>query len=196
MVSAIEISELNHRFDLASVDEILRWIWERFGTHAAIGTSFQGAGLVLIDVALKNGFQFPVFTIDTGKLFHETVELKGRLEDWFGVNIESVKPELNLERQTETYGSNLWDSDPNLCCNLRKVVPLERKLSTLSCWITGLRRQQSATRDRIGQLELFHLDREAGREIVKMNPLANWRKEDVWKYGGDKYFNLVVHNVH
>ena len=67
-----------------TTEEILSWAWERFGKKAAIGTSFQGSGLVMMHLAKQHDLQFPVFTLDTGLLFPETVELKKRLEDFFG----------------------------------------------------------------------------------------------------------------
>ena len=163
-------------------EEVLAWAWERFGTKAAVGTSFQGAGLVMIDLARKAGFKFPVFTLDTGLLFPETVALKKRLEDYFGFEIEGLKADLTVEQQNEAQGPDLWKRDPDLCCTIRKVFPLRNKLSDLDCWITGLRRQQSETRASIGVIELYNFDEAAGKDIVKLNPMANWAREDIWKY--------------
>src|ERR1044071_2274901 len=91
MLTAIELKELNEAFSSQTTAQILRWAWERFGTRAAIGTSFQGAGLVMIHLAKINHFRFPVFTLDTGLLFPETIELKQRLETFFGFPIEGVE---------------------------------------------------------------------------------------------------------
>ncbi len=127
-------------------EEILAWAWRPIRTRAAIGTSFQGcAGLVLIDLALKRGLRFPVFTLDTGLLFPETVELKSRLENYFGIAIEALVPDLTVEQQAEASGPELWKTQPDLCCTMRKVLPLQSKLGELDCWITALRREQSET---------------------------------------------------
>ncbi len=173
---------LNERFNSATTEEILRWAWEKFGSKAGIGTSFQGAGLVMMDLARRNGFSFPVFTIDTGLLFPETVALRSRLEDYFGHQIEPLLPDLTLDQQAAANGPELWKHDPDLCCTIRKVVPLQNKLSELDCWITGLRRQQSDTRTHIGIVELYVFDEGTGRQIVKLNPMANWSREAVWKH--------------
>lgn len=165
-----------------TTEEVLAWAWERFGKRAGIGTSFQGAGLVMMHIAKKAGFRFPVFTLDTGLLFPETIELKKRLEDFYGFQIESLVPDLTVEQQNEAQGPELWKHDPDLCCTMRKVFPLRGKLSELDCWITGLRRQQSETRATIGVIELYAFDEAAGKDIVKLNPMANWSREDVWKY--------------
>lgn len=165
-----------------TTEEVLAWAWERFGKRAAIGTSFQGAGLVMMHLARKGGLQFPAFTLDTGLLFKETLELKKRLEDFFQIQIEGLVPDLTVEQQAEAQGPELWKRDPDLCCTMRKVFPLRGKLSELDCWMTGLRRQQSETRTGIGVIELYNFDEATGKDIVKLNPMANWSREDVWKY--------------
>src|ERR1041384_8090894 len=133
-----EVKELERGFSRQPTEEILRWAWERFGTRAAIGTSFQGAGLVMIHLAREEQLPFPVFTLDTGLLFPETVALKRRLEDFFGLTIESLEPDLTVEAQAAAQGPELWTRDPDLCCTMRKVLPLQNKLSELDCWMTGL----------------------------------------------------------
>jgi len=177
-----EARSLNLRFNDLPVEEILAWAWKSFGSRAAIGTSFQGAGLVMIHFCQLNHFDFPVFTLDTGLLFPETVALKKTLEDFFGINIESIEPELTVQGQVDTYGAELWNHDPDLCCTLRKVLPLQDKLTQVNCWITGLRRQQSHTRAGIGVIELYTLRDGSVHDIVKLNPMANWSHEAVWAY--------------
>jgi phosphoadenosine phosphosulfate reductase len=181
-----EVRALNERFAEAPTEEVLSWAWERFGARAAIGTSFQGAGLAMMHLAMKAGLRFPVFTLDTGLLFPETVELKRRLEDFFGFKIESVVPDLTVEQQEDAQGPELWNREPDLCCTMRKVLPLQSKLAGLDCWITGLRRQQSQSRADIGMIELYVFDESAGRDIVKLNPMAEWKREDIWKYIQDQ----------
>lgn len=176
------IKWLNEEFSQMPTEEVLAWAWKRFGKRAGIGTSFQGAGLVMIDLARKNGIPFPVFTLDTGLLFKETIELKQRLENYFGFHIEGLVPDLTVEQQAEAQGPELWKHNPDLCCTMRKVFPLRDKLSSLDCWITGLRRQQSDTRSGIGVIELYVFDEATGKDIVKLNPMANWSREKVWEY--------------
>ena len=163
-----------------STADILKWAWEKFGVKAAIGTSFQGAGLVMMHLAKMNQIPLPVFTLDTGLLFPETLELKKRLEDFFNLKIESLVPDYTVEEQAKHFGDKLWEREPDQCCTLRKVVPLQAKLKTLDCWITGLRREQSQTRSSIGVFELYEVD--PGKEIIKLNPMAKWSREEVWDY--------------
>jgi len=177
-----EVAALAEEFESASPREILRWAYEQFGSSAAIGTSFQGAGLVTIHHAVTAGLPLPVFTIDTGLLFSETVELKTRLEAYFGIVIESLVPERTVEEQAQDIAPELWLSNPDLCCTMRKVEPLQKKLNQLDAWVVSLRREQSAGRAQIQILELYEFDRLREKNILKVNPLARWTRDQVWDY--------------
>jgi hypothetical protein len=97
MLTSAEVRSLDQRFDQLPTEEILSWASEHFGSSAAIGTSFQGAGLVMMYLAKQKNLRFPVFTLDTGLLFQETLDLQKRLEDFFGYKIESLVPDLRRE---------------------------------------------------------------------------------------------------
>jgi len=181
-ISKEEVRALAEEFESASLETILRWAWERFGTRAAIGTSFQGAGLVMLHQAAQAGLPLPVFTIDTGFLFPETLELKARLEAFLNISIESVRPEQTPQEQAAEHGDRLWERSPNLCCTLRKVLPLQKKLSELALWITGVRRQQAQTREKTAILEMYEFDALRERYILKLNPMAAWSRDAVWDY--------------
>ncbi len=169
-------------FEFADLTEILRWTWEEYGTRAAIGTSFQGAGLVAMHTAYRHGFRFPVFTIDTGLLFPETLALKAEIEALLGIQIESLVPEQTVAEQAAELGPALWNTKPDLCCSLRKVIPLQKKLAGLDVWITGVRREQSATRDTTKIVELYHFDVLRDQYIIKLNPMATWSRDGVQAY--------------
>src|SRR5580704_38488 len=94
--SSTEIRALAQEFESAAPADVLTWASQSFPGRVAIGTSFQGAGLVTIHLAISAGLDLPVFTIDTGLLFPETLELKDRLEKFFGIEIEAVVPELTV----------------------------------------------------------------------------------------------------
>ncbi len=183
MLSAKFDPDLIHRkaeeFESAELVDILRWAWETYGERAAIGTSFQGAGLVVMHTAYEAGFRFPAFTIDTGLLFPETLELKAKLERRFGIVIESLHPEQTVDEQAAEHGPELWNRYPDLCCTMRKVIPLQKKLTDLDVWITGLRRQQSDGRQKTKIVELYKFDVLHDRHILKLNPMCNWTREAV-----------------
>lgn len=182
MLTSSELKSLNERFNAQPTEEILRWAWERFGKRAAIGTSFQGAGLVMMHLAKQRGCDFPAFTLDTGLLFPETLELKRKLEEFLETKIESVVPDLTVEQQNEAQGPELWARNPDLCCTMRKVLPLQGKLADIDCWITGIRREQSDTRADTGIVEVYVFDEATKRDIVKLSPMANWSRQQVWDY--------------
>lgn len=181
-ISPEEVRSLSDQFETASLDEVLHWCWNRFGTRAAIGTSFQGAGVVMLHHAVKAGLSFPVFTLDTDFLFPETLELKQRLENFLNIEIEAIHPEQTPVEQAAEYGDALWLRSPDLCCTLRKVLPLQKKLEQLAVWMTGLRRQQSETREKTRILELYKFDVLRDHYILKFNPMANWTREAIWNY--------------
>jgi len=181
-----EVRQKAEEFESAELPEILEWCWEKFGARAAIGTSFQGAGMVVMHTAFGRGFNFPVFTLDTGLLFPETLELKAQVEKRFGMTVESLVPEQTVEEQAKDLGPELWNRNPDLCCSMRKVLPLQKKLADLDVWITGVRRQQSETRETTRILELYHFDVLRDRYILKLNPMSRWSREEVHAYL-DKY---------
>lgn len=182
MIATEEIESLTADLEGQGPESILNWAWARFHGRAAIGTSFQASGLVIMHLAKANALPFPVFTLDTGLLFPETLALRERLETFFSCRIEAVAPAETVAEQADTHGPELWARDPDLCCTLRKVQPLRGKLARLDCWITGLRRDQSAQRADTAVLEAFELEPGAGREVFKLNPLAAWTREMVWDY--------------
>lgn len=177
-----EIRRKSAEFESADLVDILRWCWEQYGERAAIGTSFQGAGLVAMHTAYSHGFRFPVFTLDTGLLFPETLELKGKVESMLGMTIESLTPEQTVDEQAADLGPELWSRKPDLCCTMRKVMPLQKKLADLDVWITGLRRQQSEGREQTQIAELYKFDVLRDRYILKLNPMANWSRDQVQAY--------------
>jgi phosphoadenosine phosphosulfate reductase len=181
-LSSREVAELNRRFADRPSPEVLIWAWELFGPRAAIGTSYQGAGLVMMHLAKTAGLAFPVFTLDTGLLFPESLALKLRLEDFFGLKIQVIEPDLTVEQQADVHGPELWKRAPDLCCTVRKVLPLRGKLEELACWLTGLRREQSKARAAVDIVELYQLDEATGRQIVKVNPMVHWSKEQIWAH--------------
>ena len=175
-----ELPGLDARLAGMEAEDRLSWAWERFGARAAIGTSFQPAGIVILHLAKRRGLGLPAFTLDTGLLFRETIELKSVLQDHLGIVVESVLPDLDLTEQARRHGDRLWERDPDACCGLRKVAPLGRKLRDLDLWITGLRRDGSAARAATPFIEA--VAREDGSPVWKLNPLADWSRERVWQH--------------
>ena len=170
------------RFEDASAEELLTWALETFHPRLAISAAGGVDGLALVDMAWRINPDVRVFTLDTGRLPPETYALFEEVRERYGIDVEFEVPDGNdVAKLSTTYGPNLMYRSVDLrlvCCNVRKVEPLKRKLATLDAWIAGLRREQWVSRRNIAKVEL---DREHGN-IVKLNPLADWSLDRVWDY--------------
>jgi len=171
------IADLQSRAESWNPQRVLSWAFETFGNEVAISSAFGAEGMVLIDIASRQRKDFRVFTVDTEFLFPETYNLIDRIEQKYEIKIERVFSLHSPEEQERIHGAALWAGDPDQCCNLRKVEPLRRKLSTLRAWITSIRRDQTSFRKRAGKIEW---DEKFG--LVKVNPIADWSSKQVWRY--------------
>lgn len=170
-----EVEELQS----APAIEVLTWAIRTFGRRLAIGTSFQREGMVIVDMAAKISPDVRVFTLDTGRLPGATYDMIEQVRKRYGIDVEVVMPDAaEIEEMVTRHGPNLFYESPahrNLCCHFRKVRPHAAKLATLDAWVTGLRREQSDTRDALNKVE--HVD-----DKLKISPLADWSREQVATY--------------
>ena len=172
-----QIQDFNNRFENSHPDEILFWGSETFGRKIVLGTGFGPSGVFLIHRLVTKSIPIKIFYLDTNLLFSETYKLRDELEDTFDISIERVSTKLSVDDQAQKHGDELWKSNPDKCCYLRKVLPLKNYLEDKNAWITGVRRSQSATRKQTEIIEWDPLN-----EVVKINPLAKWGNDDVWEY--------------
>ncbi len=168
---------LNQLFEDKYPDEVLKWGFKEFGQKMVLGTGFGPSGVFLIHRLHQLGLKTPVFYLDTNLHFNETYELHKRLEDKLGISIQKVTPVLSLQEQADRFGDNLWESNPNRCCFIRKVRPLRRYLNDKEAWITGIRRSQSESRK---NTKVIEYDSEC--DVIKINPVAAWSNEQLWDY--------------
>lgn len=179
MISNDQVSALNGLESRA----LLSWAWEQFGLRAAIFTSFQNTGCVMIDMARGISPDMRIIAIDTLRLPNETYELMERLSRRYGMSIERFAPDPErIEQMVQEHGEFLFfDSKEKqeLCCRTRKVEPNNRALETVDVWITGLRRDQSSGRAVTPKAALVEIN---GRPILKLCPLADWSEDQVWDY--------------
>ncbi|MGO9866006.1 MAG: phosphoadenylyl-sulfate reductase [Terriglobales bacterium] len=160
-----------------SPHQTLTWAFETFGNGVAISTAFGAEGMAIIDIASRVTRDFRVLTVDTEFLFPETYNLIDRVEEKYAIKVERAFSLLSPEMQERAYGRELWSRDADQCCNLRKVEPLRRQLKELDAWITGIRRDQTSFRKSVSKVEW-----DAKFELVKVNPLADWTSQQVWRY--------------
>ena len=183
LIDELEAGDLSVEFEGVHPQDLLEWAFERFAPGIAISTAFQIDGVALIDMAAELDESVRVFSVDTGRLPPETHELIEQLRERYPhMRLELLAPDpTHLQRLVARNGPNLFYRSVEqrlLCCNVRKVQPLTRHLHGLDAWITGLRRDQWASRAEIRKVEIDH-DHGA---IVKLNPLAEWTEEEVWDY--------------
>ncbi len=188
MSVAVSIDELSdEELDTVAVEfagtapeEVLAWALDTFSPDIAMATGFGLEGCAL--VSMIAGLQRPVriFYLDTDLLFPETYALRDALESRYGVRFERRATNLSLTEQALRYGDKLWERNPDECCRLRKIEPLRQMLSGLRAWITGIRRQQTSTRAAARVIE-----RDPQFDLVKINPLVSWTKQDIWRYVRD-----------
>ena len=160
-----------------SAEQILAWTGQEFRAQATLASSFGAEDVVLIDLAARIGSPFPIFTLDTSFLFPETYALITRIEQRYAVEVERLPAALTADEQAQQFGEALWQRQPDQCCRIRKIEPLKQRLQSAAAWITGIRREQSPTREQARKIEW---DPTFG--LVKINPLADWSGAQVWAY--------------
>lgn len=178
-----EIRKIANELESKAAPEILKWGFEKYGDKMVLASSFGAEDVVLIDMMCNiNRNLTRVFTLDTGRLNQETYDLIDKIRKKYDIKVDAYFPNASdVEKMVANKGMNLmYESVENrkLCCNLRKVEPLKRALKQFDCWITGLRREQSATRNKILKIEVDTLN----NNITKLNPLADWTNDEIWRY--------------
>lgn len=164
-----------------STIDALKWAFDSLHS-VATATSFGAEDSVIIDMITRLNPEARFFTLDTGRLNQETYDIKDKLEKKYNIHFELIFPDaLEVREMVESKGINLfYDSKENrkLCCDIRKVNPLRRMLSTLDGWITGIRRDQTPIRKKASFIEID----ENFNRTLKINPLLDWTLEQVWNY--------------
>ncbi|MGA2039888.1 MAG: phosphoadenylyl-sulfate reductase [Bryobacteraceae bacterium] len=180
----------SHLEDVAASD-LLRWAIETYEQRFAIATGFQKGGMILLDLAWRTQLPFRVFTLDTGRLPEETISMLETVRQRYGIDVEVVTPDPGeAGEMVQSHGLDLfYDSTEmrQLCCNVRKVLPLNRKLKEFDAWATGLRRGPGRSRAAVPKVS-----ENAGR--LKLAPVADWSAEKVNAY--IKEFDVPVHPLY
>jgi phosphoadenosine phosphosulfate reductase len=172
-----QVAAIQHAAETWTPQRTLAWAFETFGDFVAISSAFGSQGVAVIDMASRLRKNLRVFTLDTEFLFPETYDLMDKIEEKYEIRIEKVYSSLSPSVQEQVHGTALWSRTPDLCCNLRKVEPLRRKLGTLDAWITSIRRNQTPSRAGARRIEW-----DAKFGLVKINPIVDWTEKQVWRY--------------
>jgi phosphoadenosine phosphosulfate reductase len=162
-----------------NAEEVLGWASDEFGDRLCLSCSWQKQSSVLLHMASELGLDVDVVELDTHLFFKETYETRERLIRRYGLSL--IRPEIvTIAEQHRREGPNLWEREPDRCCHIRKVEPLLRTLEPYDAWVSGIRRDQSPSRTGIRKVE-----RSERYAVWKVQPLADWSEEDVWRYIAD-----------
>src|SRR5918998_4613945 len=173
-----DLWEANEYFESARPGEILEWAVETYGSRLALSASFGGPeGMALIDMISKITDEVTVLTIDTGFLFEETHQFREEVMRRYQLPLEILRPSLSIEEQVERYGERMRSCSPDVCCQVRKIEPLERALKGYEAWMTGIRREQTPQR---ASTRVAAWEERYG--TAKIAPLAFVKEEWVHRY--------------
>jgi len=170
-----ELAEQSGRLESATPEEILTWAVDRYGDKFTMATAFGPEGMTIIAMLAKISPKTWVFNLDTGYQFKETLALRDKVAEQYGIEVEMLKPELTVFEYEKLHGGPLYEKNPNQCCGDRKLAVLRNAASGMHAWASAIRRDQSPDRSVapiVGWDKKFHL--------VKISPLANWTKKHVW----------------
>lgn len=178
--TAEQIQQLNE--NLKTPQEVLKWSLDNLHPRIAMASSFGAEDVVVIDMIMKINPKARIFTLDTGRLNQETYDVMDEIRKKYNMNIEVMFPDQNeTEQMVRVNGMNLFYhsiGNRKLCCGIRKVHPLNKMLSTLDGWITGLRADQTEVRLKANRIEFD----EQHNGIIKINPIIEWTWEQTWDY--------------
>ncbi|MEK7300966.1 MAG: phosphoadenylyl-sulfate reductase [Nitrospirota bacterium] len=175
-----ELKRASDAFESQQPQDVLKDAIKRFASKIVVACSFGAEDVVLVDMVHRIDPSIPLFYLDTDFLFPETYATRDRIIQQYALKpaqVIQVQSLLTPDQQAVQHGPALWSTEPDRCCQLRKVEPLTRVLKGYDAWITGIRRDQSPTRANAGLIEW-----DSKFQLVKVNPLARWTWADVWTY--------------
>jgi phosphoadenosine phosphosulfate reductase len=171
-----ELRHASQRLETATPEEIIAWGVGRYAPYLTMATAFGPEGCVILAMLAKIAPETYIFNLETGYQFQETLELRDKIAETYGIEVDLLRPDLSVEEYEALNGGPLYRTNPNQCCNDRKIKTLERASQVMHAWMSGIRRDQSADR---AQAAIVGWDKRFG--LVKISPLANWTKKDVWQ---------------
>lgn len=175
--SSPDLTTIARQLESQGPAAILRWALATYGCSLTVATGFGPEGIVILHLVSQIDSRVKVFYLETDLFFEETYTLRDQLQTRLGLTFERVHSGLSLEQQAASYGENLWQNDPDLCCYLRKVIPLRQHLAGKLAWVTGIRRGQTPAR---ANAQVVEWDQTNG--LSKINPLVFWSAEQVQEY--------------
>ena len=176
-VGLLDLAEVNGRLEDMSAQDVLRWGVEQYFPKLTMATAFGPEGCVIIHMLAEIEPRVRVFNLETGYQFEETLKLRERLFERYGIWVELVGAETTVAEYEAANGGPVYNRDPNRCCHDRKIVPLRRAVAGYEAWISSIRADQTPDRARSQRVVW-----DAKFQLVKLNPLLQWSRRDVWAY--------------
>ena len=174
MSYTFDLAALNQKFECAPPQAILEWAAREFGDRVVVSSSFQTQSVALLHLISEVVPQLRVIFVDTLYHFPETLAYRDQLVDLLGINVVTVSAEKRQDFDGE--GNPLHRVNPDLCCALHKTAPMSRTMADCDAWISGIRRDQTATRRQSQPVE------RQSDGLYKVNALLNWTSRDLWTY--------------
>ncbi len=171
-----QLEAYSKQLEDASPEQIITWAVENYHPGLGMATAFGPEGCVILHFLAQIEPKTYVFNLDTGYQFKETLELRDRIAERYGIHVEMLQPSTTVAEYEAQNGGPVYRTDPDRCCQERKLSVLKAASEGLNAWMSGIRRDQSSDRARAA---IVGWDRKFG--LVKISPLANWTKKDVWK---------------
>jgi phosphoadenosine phosphosulfate reductase len=175
--STEELAEANRALAAQTPPAILRWAVGQFYPRLTMATAFGAEGCCIIHMLAEIEPGVRIFNLETGYQFPETLEVRERIRQRYGIEVELVRPELTVAEYEEEHGGPLYRIRPDQCCYDRKIVPLRRALAGFDAWISAIRRDQTTHRAAASVVQW-----DAKFDLVKVNPLLGWTKREVWAF--------------
>jgi phosphoadenosine phosphosulfate reductase len=172
-----EIADANRLLASESPQGVVRWAVRTFGPRLTMATAFGAEGCCLIHMLAEVDPSVRIFNLDTGYQFRETLEMRERIRERYGVEVELVRPEQTAQEYEADHGGPLYGHRPDQCCHDRKILPLRRAVVGYDAWISAIRRDQTNHRAAAGVVQW-----DAKFGLVKVNPLLSWTRKDVWNF--------------
>jgi phosphoadenosine phosphosulfate reductase len=171
------IADACAKLDGATPQAILRWAVDTYYPKLTMATAFGAEGCCILHLLAEIEPRVRVFNLDTGYQFPETLELRERIKERYGIEVEFIRPELTVAEYEAEHGGPLYRLRPDQCCHDRKVLPLRQAVAGYQAWISAIRREQTVHRAVAGVVAW-----DAKFNLVKINPLLNWTRNDVWRF--------------
>jgi phosphoadenosine phosphosulfate reductase len=174
-----QIAEANRELSAASPQDVLRWAARHFHPRLLMATAFGAEGCCILHMLAEIEPATTVINLETGYQFPQTLDLRERIKDRYGIEVEYIRPEQTVAEYEAEHGGPLHVHRPDQCCHDRKILPLRRAVERIrpQAWVSAIRKDQTADRAVAGVVQW-----DPKFQLVKVNPLLNWTKKEVWKF--------------